>query len=67
VGAPALFGVLIGSHSQTKVVWGYFGAAVLLLIAAGTEALLGVKAEGQWLESISSPLSTAEEKQPSAA
>ncbi len=56
VGAPAMFGALIGSHSRVNVAWGYAGASVLLLIAAATEAWLGVKAEGQSLEAISAPL-----------
>ena len=57
VGAPALFGVLIGSGSRLRVFQGYLAASGLLLVAAGVEALLGVKAEKQSLESISTPLS----------
>jgi MFS family permease len=57
VGAPALFGILIGSGSRMNVFWGYLGASALLLIAAAVEAVLGVKAEKQSLESISTPLS----------
>jgi MFS family permease len=57
VGAPALFGVLIGSGSRMRVFQGYLAASAFLLIAAGVEALLGVKAERQSLESISPPLS----------
>lgn len=60
VGAPALFGVLIGSGSRMHVFWGYMTASALLLIAAGVEAVLGVKAERQSLESISTPLSSAD-------
>jgi MFS family permease len=67
VGAPAIFGALIGSHSAEKVAWGYFGAALLLIIAAATEALIGVKAEGQSLESISAPLAAVEDEQPEVA
>jgi MFS family permease len=56
-GAPALFGVLIGSGSRVQVFWGYMFASALLLLAAVVEAVLGVKAEGQSLETISTPLS----------
>jgi hypothetical protein len=39
------------------VAWGYLAAAVLMLVAAGVEAKLGVDAEGKSLESIADPLS----------
>ncbi len=67
VGAPALFGAIIGSHSRANVAWGYAGAAFLLLIAAATEAWLGVKAEGQSLEAISAPLAACIEGDTEAA
>jgi MFS family permease len=59
VGAPALFGVLIGSGSRTKLFFGYVLGALLMLIGAAMEWKLGVKAEGQSLESISAPLANA--------
>jgi len=62
VGAPALFGVLIGSGSRSKVAWGYAACSVLLIAAAGVEAWLGVKAERQSLEAISAPLSAAQDE-----
>jgi hypothetical protein len=37
---------------------GYALAAVLLLIAAGTELMLGIDAEGKSLERIADPLSS---------
>jgi hypothetical protein len=37
---------------------GYSLAAALLLIAAGTELVLGIDAEGKSLESIADPLSS---------
>ena len=61
VGAPALFGYLIGTGSRSAVAWGYTASAVLLIIAALIEAWLGVAAEGKSLESISAPLSAVEE------
>jgi MFS family permease len=59
VGAPALFGALIGSGSRTHLFYGYLFGALLMLIAAGMEWKLGVKAERQSLESISAPLAKA--------
>lgn len=59
VGAPALFGVLIGTNSKTNVYWGYLLASVLMVAAAVVEWKFGVKAEQQSLESISAPLASA--------
>ena len=58
VGAPALFGVLIGTGSKMNVFWGYLVASVLMLGAAATEWKLGIKAERRSLESISTPLAS---------
>jgi MFS family permease len=58
VGAPLLFGFLIGTGSRAAVSWGYAGSALLMVIAAVTELILGVAAEGQSLESISAPLTS---------
>ena len=66
VGAPALFGVLIGTGSAINVAWGYAACALLLIFAACIEAWLGVKAEGQSLEAISTPLSAASNQAPAA-
>ena len=57
VGAPALFGALIGTGSRDALFWGYVGGGALMIGAAIVEALIGVKAEGQSLESITAPLS----------
>ncbi|HEY2389828.1 MAG TPA: MFS transporter [Candidatus Angelobacter sp.] len=59
VGAPALFGALIGTGSRTHVFYGYLVGAALMLMAAGTEWKLGVKAERQSLESICAPLTSS--------
>ena len=56
VAAPLIFGKLIG-ESVAAVAYGYAGAALLMLIAAGVEARLGIDAEGKSLESIAEPLS----------
>ena len=60
VGAPALFGALIGAGSREPLFWGYVGGGLLMVAAAIVEALIGVKAEGQSLESITTPLSARE-------
>ena len=59
VGAPALFGALIGTGSRMHVFYGYLVGAALMLLAAGTEWKLGVKAERQSLESICAPLTSS--------
>ena len=61
VGAPALYGALIGAGSREPLFWGYVAGGVLMVAAAGVEALIGVKAEGQSLEAITKPLSAAGE------
>jgi MFS family permease len=61
VGAPLVFGVLIGTGSKTNVLWGYLFSAALMVGAAGVEWKLGVKAERQSLENICAPLAAFEE------
>lgn len=56
--SPLLFGWLIESGSAWRVSGGYALAAALLLIAGGTELMLGIDAEGKSLESIADPLSS---------
>jgi MFS family permease len=58
VGAPILFGWIIGTGSRTALLNGYLVGAVLMIIGACTEAWLGVRAEGQSLEKIAAPLSS---------
>jgi hypothetical protein len=48
---------LIDSGSAWRVSAGYALAAALLIIAAVTELILGIDAEGKSLESIADPLS----------
>jgi MFS family permease len=61
---PLLFGKLIENASAnkdiTQIALGYFIGAVLMIGGGLVEAFLGVKAEGQSLESIAKPL-TAED------
>jgi MFS family permease len=56
VGAPLLFGVLIGSGSRAQLLWGYLLGGGLMVAAAIAELFLGVAAERQSLEKISKPL-----------
>jgi MFS family permease len=56
--APVVFGELIGTGSRDAVFGGYLFGAALMLIAAGVEAWIGVKAERQSLESVAAPLSS---------
>ena len=55
--APWLFGTLIGTGSRTDVYYGYLLGALLMLAAAGTEVIYGVKAEKMSLEKVAEPLS----------
>ena len=64
IAGPLLFGYLIdnatASGDITKIAIGYFIGAALMIAGGIVEAFLGVKAEGQSLESIAQPL-TAED------
>jgi len=60
VGAPAIFGRLIGAAGRGPLVYGYYGGAVLMVIGALAEIVLGVKAEGQSLENVTAPLTAAD-------
>jgi MFS family permease len=61
VAGPALFGVLIEGGDRRDVMAGYLLAAALMLIGAATAWRLGLRAEGQPLESVARPLSAADE------
>jgi MFS family permease len=58
VGAPALFGHLIASGSRGQLFGGYLAGAALMLLAAGCEAIFGIRAERRSLEDIAAPLSS---------
>ncbi len=57
VGAPSLFGYLIGTGSRDLLFLGYLLGAGLMVLGAVTEAFLGVAAERQSLEKVAQPLS----------
>jgi hypothetical protein len=60
-----LFGKLIDDASASKhitgIATGYFIGAALMIIAGVVEAFLGVRAEGQALETIAQPLTVDDE------
>jgi MFS family permease len=62
--APWLFGTLIGTGDRYDVMWGYLVGAILMLLAAGVEAIWGVKAEMASLEKVAEPLSAMEPGEP---
>jgi predicted MFS family arabinose efflux permease len=60
VGAPVLFGWIIGTGSSTALFVGYLVAAALMILGALVEAWIGVPAEQRSLEHIAPPLSSRE-------
>jgi MFS family permease len=58
VGAPILFGWIIGTGSVTALFLGYLSAAALMIFGAVMEAWIGVPAERRSLEHIAAPLSS---------
>jgi MFS family permease len=58
VGAPILFGWIIGTGSRTALFAGYLVGAALMIIGGIVEAFLGVDAERKSLEDIATPLSS---------
>ena len=58
VGAPLLFGWIIGTGSSTALFIGYLVGAGLMIFGALTEAWIGVAAERRPLEHIAAPLSS---------
>ena len=58
VGAPVLFGWIIGRGSITALFLGYLLAAALMIFGAAIEAWIGVPAERRSLEDVATPLSS---------
>jgi len=58
VGAPILFGWIIGTGSATALFIGYLAAAILMIFGGIVEAWLGVPAERRSLEHVAAPLSS---------
>lgn len=70
ISGPLLFGALIegaaDSGDITKIALGYFIGAVLMVAGGIVEIVLGVRAEGQSLESIARPLTAEDDDSPDA-
>jgi MFS family permease len=64
VAAPYLFAALIGTGERGNVFLGYLFGAALMIGAAITELLIGVKAERQSLETVARPLSARRQPNP---
>jgi len=60
IGAPWLFGALIGTGDPAAIAWGYASGAVLMLAAAAVAWWLGIAAERRSLEEVARPLSAVE-------
>jgi MFS family permease len=60
VGAPILFGWIIGTGSKTALLAGYLVGAALMIFGAIVEAWIGVDAERKSLEHVAPPLSCRE-------
>jgi MFS family permease len=58
VGAPLLFGWIIGTGSVAALFMGYLVAAALMIFGAVVEAWIGVPAERRSLEDVAAPLSS---------
>lgn len=65
ISGPFIFGNLIDaatkSGDRTFLLYAYLIGAVFMVVAAIVEVILGVRAEGQSLESIAAPLTAIEE------
>lgn len=61
ISGPVIFGQLIGTGNATNLFVAYLVGAGFMIFAALVELILGVRAEGQSLESIATPLTAIEE------
>ena len=61
ISGPIIFGQLIGTGNATNLFIGYLIGAGLMVFAAVIELVLGVRAEGQSLENVATPLTAIEE------
>jgi MFS family permease len=67
IGAPWLFGALIGTGEPAAVAWGYALGAVLMLAASAVALWLGIAAERKPLEEVARPLSWVADEPEQAA
>ena len=59
---PIVFGQLIGTGSRSNLLSGFGIAAALMIAAAVTELVLGVRAEQRSLEDVAAPLTAIKEQ-----
>ncbi|HLH68985.1 MAG TPA: MFS transporter, partial [Candidatus Dormibacteraeota bacterium] len=62
--APAIFGVIIATHSVANLSAAYLLGAGLMIVGGLVEVVLGVDAEGKALEAVAAPLSAHEVEVP---
>ena len=67
ISGPVIFGQLIGTGNATNLFIAYLFSAALMIFAAVVELVLGVRAEGQSLENVATPLTAIEEATGSSA
>jgi MFS family permease len=61
ISGPVIFGQLIGTGNATNLFIAYLVGAGFMVFAAVVELLIGVRAEGQSLENVATPLTAIEE------
>jgi MFS family permease len=61
ISGPVIFGQLIGTGNATNLFIAYLVGAGFMVLAAVVELLIGVRAEGQSLENVATPLTAIEE------
>ncbi len=67
ISGPIVFGSLIGTGNAGSLFIAYLAGAAFMVFAAIIELILGVKAEGESLESVATPLTAIEEATGSSA
>ena len=67
ISGPVLFGNIIGTGNAGKLFIAYLVGAGFMIFAAIVELILGVRAEGQSLENVATPLTAIEEATGSSA
>ena len=61
ISGPVIFGQLIGTGNATNLFIAYLVGAGFMVLAALVELVIGVRAEGQSLENVATPLTAIEE------
>ncbi len=67
ISGPVIFGQVIGTGNVTNLFIAYLVSAGFMIFAAVIELILGVRAEGQSLENVATPLTAIEEATGSSA